>query len=195
MRIAKGEGSEGSRRWRCIIDRVLIDQMLEAVHRGQTRLTRTTDALNSANVLYAIAGEQAVARWIKQVDPSAVRNSPTIELIVDRASVSRAHAAMLRAGFSPRADDHRYFAEPRAKPRDAVAFAVAETKPLITEIDGYRVLSLIPLVEALLTLHRLIDRVALRDLIDVGLVDQSWTARFPRELSDRLQDLIDSPDG
>lgn len=32
-------------------------------------------------------------------------------------------------------------------------------------------------------------------MIDVGLIDQTWTARFPAELAARLQHLLDTPDG
>jgi hypothetical protein len=32
-------------------------------------------------------------------------------------------------------------------------------------------------------------------MLDVGLLDQSWVARFPPALGERLQQLIDSPEG
>jgi hypothetical protein len=32
----------------------------------------------------------------------------------------------------------------------------------------------------------------LRDLIDVGLIDATWTNRVPHELSARLQELLDN---
>ncbi len=46
-----------------------------------------------------------------------------------------------------------------------------------------------------LVAYRIVDRVHLRDLLDVGLIDQTWTARYPPELADRLQALLDDPDG
>ena len=39
------------------------------------------------------------------------------------------------------------------------------------------------------------DRVHLRDLIDVGLLDRSWLPTLPPELSQRLQSLLDTPGG
>ena len=33
------------------------------------------------------------------------------------------------------------------------------------------------------------------DMLDVGLIDESWTLRLPAELAERLQSLIDTPDG
>ncbi|MEX0724957.1 MAG: hypothetical protein WEB58_02435 [Planctomycetaceae bacterium] len=35
----------------------------------------------------------------------------------------------------------------------------------------------------------------LRDMLDVGLIDQSWVSRLPIELQPRLQQLIDTPYG
>jgi hypothetical protein len=39
------------------------------------------------------------------------------------------------------------------------------------------------------------DRSHLRDLIGVGLIDATWPARFPAPLGDRLQQLLDNPNG
>jgi hypothetical protein len=39
------------------------------------------------------------------------------------------------------------------------------------------------------------DRMHLRDLIAVGLVDESWPLRFPACLAERLQAIVDDPEG
>ncbi len=46
-----------------------------------------------------------------------------------------------------------------------------------------------------LTSFRDRDRVHLRDMVDVGLVDASWQARLPAELAARLRQILDSPEG
>jgi len=46
-----------------------------------------------------------------------------------------------------------------------------------------------------LTSYRRKDQVHIQDMISVGLIDQSWPARLPGELADRLQQLLDDPDG
>jgi hypothetical protein len=46
-----------------------------------------------------------------------------------------------------------------------------------------------------LTSFRDKDRVHLRDLMDVGLVDASWLERVPATLRPRLQELLDNPEG
>lgn len=45
-----------------------------------------------------------------------------------------------------------------------------------------------------LTSYRDKDRMHLRDLIEVGLVDTSWIARLPAALAARLQSLLDNPE-
>jgi hypothetical protein len=39
------------------------------------------------------------------------------------------------------------------------------------------------------------DRMHMRDMLGVGLIDATWPARYPPELAARLQHLIDTPDG
>ena len=46
-----------------------------------------------------------------------------------------------------------------------------------------------------LTSFRDKDRVHVRDLMAVGLVDESWLERLPTPLRSRLQELLDDPDG
>lgn len=96
---------------------------------------------------------------------------------------------------------------PNAKARDAVrvVFAGEKVRPdepvsnpdvmQSEEGDDYRVLSLEALVQIKLTAFCRKDQVHLLDLLDVGLIDQTWTTRYPPELAERLQTLLDDPNG
>ncbi len=46
-----------------------------------------------------------------------------------------------------------------------------------------------------MTSFRLKNRVHVLDMIEVGLLDASWLPRLPADLSVRLKELIDNPDG
>ncbi len=46
-----------------------------------------------------------------------------------------------------------------------------------------------------LTSFRRKDQVHLLDMLEVGLIDASWTGRLGAELGGRLQQLIDTPEG
>jgi len=39
------------------------------------------------------------------------------------------------------------------------------------------------------------DRVHVRDMIDVGLIDRAWLTTLPPDLAQRLQSLLDTPGG
>ena len=59
----------------------------------------------------------------------------------------------------------------------------------------FRVLSLEPLVRIKLTAFRDKDRVHIRDMIGVGLVDATWLTRLPEALATRLKSILDTPEG
>jgi hypothetical protein len=96
---------------------------------------------------------------------------------------------------------------PDAKARDAVhvVFAGEKVRPddpaptpdvsEAEEVDRHRTLRLDALVRMKLTSFRDKDKMHLRDMIDVELVDNSWLARLPPELASRLQELLNNPDG
>ena len=96
---------------------------------------------------------------------------------------------------------------PNAKPSEAVhlLFSGEKTRPdhplpapdLATVDDpaGFRVITLESLVVMKLMSNRDKDRTHVRDLVDLGLVDQNWIAKLPPELAERLQHILDTPGG
>jgi hypothetical protein len=94
-----------------------------------------------------------------------------------------------------------------AKARDAVHIIFAGEKvrpdsllpaPEVSDAEitpEFRLLNLEPLVVMKLTSFRDKDRVHVRDLIDVGLVDASWLNLLPPELSVRLEELLENTEG
>jgi hypothetical protein len=185
------------------------DRTRQAVDKVRERLLRATAALEKAGVAYAVIGGNAVATWVGQVDQSAVRFTQDVDLLIRRADLGAAKQALAPAGFvyrhSARID--MFLDGPNAKARDAVQVIFAGEKvrpeydlpaPEVSEIESseaFRVLQLDALVRMKLTSFRDKDRTHLRDMLDVGLVDQSWVDRFPKPLGDRLQELIDNPEG
>ncbi|HEY1790378.1 MAG TPA: hypothetical protein VGJ73_19685, partial [Verrucomicrobiae bacterium] len=61
--------------------------------------------------------------------------------------------------------------------------------------ESFRLLSLDALVRMKLTSFRDKDRVHLRDLIDVGLVDGGWLEKIPESLRPRLRQILENPEG
>jgi len=63
-----------------------------------------------------------------------------------------------------------------------------------THLGTFRVLNLDALVRIKRTAFRDKARTHVRDLIGVGTLDQSWSAKLPPVLAQRLQPLLDTPE-
>jgi hypothetical protein len=63
------------------------------------------------------------------------------------------------------------------------------------EGDAFQLVCLDALVRMKLTSFRDKDRTHLRDLIELGLVDESWLQRVPVELRPHLEELLQNPEG
>ena len=99
-----------------------LDRMVRAVEKVRERLLRATSALEKADVLYAVAGGNAVAVWVTRVDESAVRNTRDVDILIRRGDLESVKSALERAGFVYKhsAGIDLFLDGPTAKPRDAV---------------------------------------------------------------------------
>lgn len=188
----------------------LLDRMVLAVERVRDRLLRTSAALQLAGVPYAVAGGNAVAAWVATVDAAAVRNTQDVDILLYRSDLERAATALAAAGFIRRhvAGIDIFLDGPDAKLRDAVHVVLAGEKvrpEYATPAPGvsdsvqlenaqFRVVTLEALVRMKLTAFRRKDQVHLQDMLEIGLIDVSWKARYAPELAARLQQLIDVPE-
>jgi hypothetical protein len=186
-----------------------LDRMVRAVEKVRERLLRATAALEGAAVPYAVIGGNAVAAWVARVDEAAVRNTQDVDILLRRADLPLAQAALEKAGFIYRhaAGIDMFLDGPGAKARDAVHILYANEKvrpeyllptPDITEVErgpAYQMLTLEALVRMKLTSYRRKDQVHVSDMLEVGLIDASWLPGLPPELASRLQQLIDTPEG
>lgn len=185
-----------------------LDRMVRAVEKVRERVRRAAGALAAAGIPYAVAGGNAVAAWVSEVDEAAVRNTADVDILIRRQDLDAVIAALEQAGFEHRhAAGIDFFLDgPNAKFRDGVhlLFAGEKVRPEYTEPTAdvtesrpgmhFQVLALDALVRMKLTSFRDKDRTHLRDLIDLDLIDDSWPARFAPELAARLQELIDNPE-
>jgi hypothetical protein len=185
------------------------ERMSNAVENVRRRLLRAANALGQADVPYAVAGGNAVAAWVSRVDEAAVRNTQDVDIILRRADLPAARKALEQTGFVYRhaAGMDMFLDGPDAKARDAVhiVFAAEKVRPDYAssapdvseseETETFRLLSLDALARMKLTSFRDKDRVHLRDLIDVGLIDAGWLEKILTPLRPRLQQLLENPEG
>ncbi|MCX6366501.1 MAG: hypothetical protein NTX57_07285 [Armatimonadetes bacterium] len=132
-----------------------------------------------------------------------------MNMLLRRGDLEKAKVALEAVGFIFRhvRGIDMFLDGPDAKARDAVHIVFANERVVDTDIlphpdvsesvraDRFQVLSLEALVQIKLTAYRDKDRVHLRDLIEVGLIDETWPTKYPPELAARLQLLLDDPHG
>jgi hypothetical protein len=172
-------------------------------------LRRATKALDGAGVPYAVVGGNAVAEWVARMDDEAVRNTRDVDLLIRRADFAAARTALEAAGFVYHHlwDVDVFIDGPQGKPSGGVHLLFAGEKvraddehacPELDESERaaeFQVVTLSALVRMKLLAWRLKDRVHLLDMIQVGLIDAAWPARLPPLLAERLQQLLDNPNG
>jgi hypothetical protein len=180
--------------------------MLAAVDAVRERANRATAALREGGIAHVVIGGHAVAAWVARVDEEAVRNTKDVDVLVRRQDFAQVVAALQAVGFvhqnvagvdlfldgpegSLRSAVHILFAAEKVRPEDSVP------TPDVTESEpgpDFPVPTLPALVRMKLTSFRLKDQVHLQDMLEVGLIDESWCATFPPELAARLKEVIDS---
>ena len=169
------------------------------------RMQRIIGAFRSVSVPYALVGGQAVALWVATKDPAAVRTTKDVDILIRREHLPRARAAALsvemdyfevlgvgmfldRRDPNPRHGVHLLWACEKVRPgHEHPAPAVESSQPLGS---GLHVVSLAGLVAMKIMSGRDQDRVHLRDMIDVGLVDRKLAAELPPELARRLDEML-----
>jgi hypothetical protein len=185
------------------------ERALMAAEKVKERLHRATRALDSAGVPYAVAGGNAVAEWVGRVDEDAVRTTRDVDLLIRRSDLPAVQAALEAAGFiyhhifgvdtfidgpqgKPSGGVHLLFAGEKVRQGDAHPLPDLDESERAIE---FQVAKLEAVVRMKLIAWRDKDRTHLRDLIGVGLLDATWPARLPLPLGERLQQLLDDPNG
>ena len=189
--------------------------MSEAIDTVRRRLLRAAAALAAEGVPYAVVGGNAVAAWVSRVDAGAARNTRDVDLLVRREDLPACIAALEKADFHHRRVESLGRAEAmdvfldgsKSKVSDAVHIVFAgekttanqpEPNAAVTDSEDageFRLITLEGLVRMKLSAFRDKDRVHLRDLLAVGLIDASWIDRLPVELRPRLAQIVASPEG
>ena len=183
-------------------------RMIAAVEDVRERACRAAGALKRAGIPYVVVEGNAVAAWVARVDQEAVRNTKDVDLLVQRRDFARVAAELAAVGFIHQsvAGIDLFLDGPQGSVRSAIHVLFAGEKvrpdyllpaPEVGECEAgpdFPVPTLDALVRMKLTSFRLKDQVHLLDLLEVGLIDETWCGRFPAGLSARLTQLIETRD-
>jgi len=184
----------------------ILARIVRAEKKVRVRLARVSGLLSQAQISYAIIGGHAVAAWVATKDESLARATRDVDVLVRSEDLLHIREVLEAAGYDNRhVEEMDLFLEDRdAKVGDAahLIFSGKKVRPdhaLPTpdvEDSGigeeFSVIPLESLVQTKLVAWRRKDRVQLRDLVGVELVDSSWPQRFQEPLGSRLQELIDN---
>lgn len=169
------------------------------------RLERISGALGKASVPFALVGGQAVATWVATREPAAVRTTKDVDLLIRREDLPGARAAALSVGMdyfevmgvgmfldqadpNPRHAVHLVWAGEKVRPTHALPAPTIDQRE--TPPGGIPVVSLPGLVRMKLVSDGDVDRVHLRDMIDVGLIGRDMLNHLPPELTARLDAML-----
>lgn len=175
-----------------------------AVDRVEKLLRKVGKALDKARVPYAVVGGNAVAAWVATVDDGAVRATKDVDILVRRSDLGQVTAALKPAGLvpvevlgvtmfvdrrrpNPRTGVHLVFADERIRPH--YAHPAPNTQSVVRSPAGFLVVDLPALVRMKLQSYRDIDRVHIRDLLSIGLLDVALIQTLPDDLRQRLRDV------
>jgi len=176
-----------------------------ALDRVTERLQRIARALEEASVPFALVGGQAVALWVATKDPAAVRTTKDVDILLRREDLPRARAAALNVNLdyfelmgvgmflerddpNPRHAVRLIWANEKVRPEYSLASPSIDEREILE--PGKPVVSLPGLVRMKLLSNRDQDRVHLRDMIDVGLIDRDLLQGLPPDLAGRLDVLL-----
>jgi hypothetical protein len=187
----------------------ILERMARAVETVQQRLHRAAQALEAGNVPYAVVGGNAVAAWVAKIDAGSIRNTRDVDILVRREDLDAVKIAMDAIGFEFAFVNgvSLFFERPDGKPSEGVHLLFAGEKvkstdpvpaPEMTETErgaAFQVVTLEALVRMKLVSNRDKDRTHVRDMIGVGLIDETWPARFPEVLAERLRGMLATPGG
>ena len=182
-------------------------RMERAVEKVNERLRKTVGILEASKVPYAVIGGHAVRAWVAQVDEAALRTTRDVNILVRPADLPAMVAAMTAAGFHHRTTSGLdvFVEHPDASVRDAVHVLLVgtverggEPNPDIipaVRTDDLQTVALETLVRMKLNAFRRKDQVHILDMLSLGMIDASWLDFYPEPLRQRLQQLLDDPDG
>jgi hypothetical protein len=182
--------------------------VMKSIRDLEERLHRFTGALEAAQIPYAVVGGNAVANWVSRINPDAVRFTKDIDILLWRQDVPAVIQAVAPAGFIFRhsagidffrdgehgrfsSGVHLLMAGEKVRDEDVVPAPDMSESEMA---EGYKVISLEALVRMKLVSFRPKDQTHLIDMIELKMIDATWCDRYPTELAERLQQLLNRPD-
>jgi hypothetical protein len=172
-------------------------------------LERISLPLTTAGIPYELIGGGAVMVQVNRVDPSAVRITKDIDIMIERADLERIKEVTSRYGFvfrhvrgvdmllppgetKARNAVHLVFSGEKTTPNQAIPNP--PLRPEFQSVHGVEVavIPIVDLVQMKLSNNRDVDRVHVRDMDGIGLISPELEAALPEALRARLDEIRSS---
>lgn len=169
-------------------------------------LEKIARSLADEKIPYELVGGGAVMVQVNRVDPSAVRNTKDVDIMVYRRDFERVKDVAQRHGFTfrhaagldmllPQGETqarnavHVIFSDEKVRPSQAVANPPIRPERLSIHGVEVEVIPIADLVQMKLSSNRDIDRVHVRDLDSVGLITPGVEEELLPVLRARLREI------
>ncbi len=191
-------------------DLPMSDPVFRAIAMVRQRLIRVVEALEKAEIPFAVCGGWAVAGWVAEIDEHATRSTRDVDILLRRVNLDAAIAALEPYDFYfqevngvplfldgpegiPSMGVHILWANEKIRKSDLLP--VPDVEPTFTnESHPYPRVNFYGIVLMKLLAWRLHDQAALYDMIRVGILKEDFVEEFEGELRERLQSLFDNPE-
>ncbi len=169
-------------------------------------LERIAKPLAAEKIPYELIGGGAVMVQVNRVEPSAVRNTKDLDIMVHRSDLDRIKEVAQRSGFTfrhtagldmllpagetqARNAVHLVFSGERVRSNQVVPNPPLRPEHVSVHGVEVAVIPVFDLVQMKLSNNRDIDRVHVRDLDSVGLVTGEVQRALPPALQVRLEEI------
>ena len=162
------------------------------------------DALNAAQVPYAVVGGNAVAHWVATADEDAVRATKDVDVLTRRDCLPAMTQALTAIGLvptevlgvqmfvdkenpSPKRGVHVVIANEKIRPH--YAYPAPDVTRVVRSKAGFMVIDLPSLVAMKLQAFRPIDQAHLIDMLSLDLIAEDLAGGLPPDLKARLDEV------
>jgi hypothetical protein len=169
-------------------------------------LERIAVPLASEKIPYELIGGGAVMVQVQRIEPSAVRNTKDLDIMIHRSDLERIKEVSGRHGFTfrhaagvdmllPPGETkamnavHLIFSGEKVRPSQVIPNPPIRPEHLSVHGVQVAVIPVFDLVQMKLSNNRDIDRVHVRDLDSVGLITPQIETLLPPILGERLQEI------
>jgi hypothetical protein len=163
-------------------------------------LERIARPLAAEKIPYELVGGGAVMVQVNRVEPSAVRSTKDVDIMIHRRNLESIKEVAHRHGFTCYSPDspgetkarnavHLIFSGEKATPSQAVPNPPLRPEHLSLHGVEVAVIPVLDLVQMKLSNNRNIDRVHVRDMDSVGLITPEVEMPLPSALRIRLQQI------